>query len=127
MKVTSKQADATLAKLTSAMHRNTTLATSTESAFAAPAATYTPAPPPPPSPTPRLRSSASHNCGIRLKPSDTAKVREVIQAGLAFQQTLALSDVIRLALHAYDPRRLTEADLQRLRASDGRTAKPHAG
>jgi hypothetical protein len=125
MKVTSKQADATLARLTTAMQRNTTLATGSKDAGAAmagPVATYTP------QPAPRRASqsivagpSGGRATGIRLKPDDNTKIREGIQAGLALAETLAVSDVIRIALRAYDPRHLSASDIAQLRARDGRS------
>ena len=125
MKTTSKQADAklaTLAKLTNAMQRNTSLATGGQPRHAGPVATYTPQPPAP-------RTSAPANTrtsGIRLKPNDHVKIRAVIQAGLALQETLTVADTIRLALEAYDPKRLNASDIARLRASDGRLSKAAA-
>ena len=107
MKVTSKHADATMAKLASVMNRNTTLATGNEPKAASPVATYTARPVLPPT-TAFPRTTLSPNAsGIRLKPNDHAKIREVIQAGLALQETLAVSDVLRIALAAYDPKRLS--------------------
>lgn len=117
--ITTKQADATMARLTSAMARNTALATSTPRPAAAsgPVATYTPAPRKN-VPT-RSRANAS---GIRLLADDQARIRQVLQAGLDLQVNLAMSEVIRLALRAYDPRRLTRQDIEQLRASDGRVS-----
>lgn len=119
MKVTSKQADATLNKLTSMMQRNTSLATSTPVSrqTSGPVATYAPQPPAPVLTKPVGRSASS---GIRLKPADHEKIRKVIQAGLDLQETLVVSDVIRIALAAYDPKRLGIDEIERLRATDGR-------
>lgn len=119
--VSSKQADATLAKLTTAMQRNTTLATGNQeqpnrAAFNAPASTYKPQPVPPV----RIASGRSATSGIRFKPNDHAKIRQIIHAGLDLQENLSASDVIRIVLHAYDPRKLTGEDIARLHASDGR-------
>ena len=119
MKVTSKQADATLEKLTSVMQRNTALATSTPVSrqTQGPVATYTPQASLPLLPKTGGRSASS---GIRLKPADHEKIRRVIQAGLELQETLVVSDVIRIALAAYAPRKLTSTEIVQLRATDGR-------
>ena len=124
MKVTSKHADATLAKLASVMERNTTLATGSEAkaAQSGPVATYTPSATPPASARKPQRSIGSRTSGIRLQADDNSRIRQIIQAGLELQETLAVSDVIRLALAAYDPKRLTADDIAQLRAKDGRSA-----
>lgn len=110
-----------LARLTGAMQRNTTLAAGTASTPAAhgPAASYTPAPP-------KLHHSATRRrSGIRLYADDTRRIAEVIQAGLPLGATLAMSQVIRLALRAYDPKRLNADDIMWLRTANGnsRSAK----
>lgn len=131
-KITSKQADATLAKLTSVMHRNTALATSTPIA-AGPSATYTMPQAPAPATAPAKPKAAASSVaretrsGIRLRAEDTARIREVIQAGLSFQETLTTVDVIRLALAAYDPKRLTATDIATLWNKDGRSARARGG
>lgn len=117
MKATSKQADATLAKLTTAMQRNTSLATGGQAQHTSPVATYTPQP----QPRKVLVSAGPRASGIRLKPDDNTRIRAVIQAGLSLQETLTVTDVIRLALEAYDPQRLNASDIARLRARDGRS------
>lgn len=125
MKITSKQADATLAKLTSAMARNTSLATTAESAVSAsasPVATYTATTVRTPS-RPVSSKPVSRTSGIRLKPVDLDKIHQVIQAGLELRENLAASDVIRLALAAYDPKRLSPTDIAALKARDGRSQK----
>lgn len=118
MKVTSKQADATLAKLTHAMQRNTTLATATAPtpASVGPVATYTAQPV-----KPITVSARSKRSGIRLNAHDNQKIGEVIQAGLALETTLAVSEVIHLALRAYDPKSLKAEDIRWLRTIDGRS------
>jgi len=126
MKITSKQADALAAKLTTAMQRNTTLATGKGSTQAAgPVATYTPQPPEPRPMGALISGSPKHpsgrRSGIRLKADDDAKIREIIQAGFAFQENLTATDAIRLALRAYGPKHLTQADIAQIRAKDGRS------
>ena len=135
MKITSKQADASLAKLTSritsAMERNTTLATGKGSLHSAsPVATYTAQPvapkpqaPIPPPVTPRHARSTS---GVRLNAGDLARIRQIVQAGFDLQQQLTTSDAIRLALRAFDPKRLTASDIAQVRAETSRAAQPVA-
>ena len=126
MKVTSKQADALAAKLTNAMQRNTSLATGKGNTQAAgPIATYTPQSPPHDSMNAVAPLSTKHSSGrrsgIRLKADDDAKIREIIQAGFSFQENLTATDAIRLALRAYDAKRLSQADIALIRAKDGRS------
>ncbi len=118
MKVSSKQADATLAKLTSVMQRNTTLATNAPQQ-PSPVSTYTL---PAKTKSPPSTHKHSRGSGIRLKSDDDAKIMEVIRAGLNLNETLNTSDVIRLALRAYKPESITSNDIAYLRAKDGRTA-----
>lgn len=121
MKVSSKDASDMAAKLTSAMQRNTSLATNAkniQSMATSPVSSYTVQQP---TPAKATRSVSPRTSGMRFKPQDHARIREVIQAGLGLQETLSTTEVVRLALQAFDPKRLTPSDIARVRASDGRS------
>ena len=120
MKVTTKQADSLAVKLQNAMDRNTSLAVGKGTLPSpGPVSTYAPEPVATKLVIPTQRISqqqpGARRSGIRLKNEDDKKIREIIQAGFALQHNLNATDAIRIALQAYDAKRLAAADIVRIR------------
>jgi hypothetical protein len=121
-------ADSTMALLGQAMDRNSRLATP-----AAPPPT-TPMPGAPPvaalaSAPPRAAGArplavpvrpAIRTSGLRFTAQDHQRINRIINRSLSLGQRIPMSDAVRLALKAYDPQSLTDADLAALDATDGR-------
>lgn len=67
-------------------------------------------------PTPTHSSTTA----LRLKPDEHAKILDIVQQGLTLQEQLSTSDVLRIALLAFDVRKLSHSQIAGLRAKDGR-------
>ena len=57
---------------------------------------------------------------IRLTDDDLARVRDVIGYALGLSETLNITEVLRLALHEWDYKKLTSKKITDIRAQDGR-------
>lgn len=57
---------------------------------------------------------------IRLTDEDLARVREVIGHALSLSETLNTTEVLRLALHEWDFKKLTAKKIAEIRTQDGR-------
>ncbi|MEI8194336.1 MAG: hypothetical protein WCI73_00345 [Phycisphaerae bacterium] len=58
--------------------------------------------------------------GLRFTAQDHQRINRILNQALALGERIPMSDAVRLALIAYDPRALTTADLMALQATDGR-------
>lgn len=116
-----QQADHTLDKLTQVMERNKQHQTPAMVTAAVHASTaFRPNPAAPVVLQARIRRNST---GIRLKPDEEERVRAILRQGLALNETLTLSDALKIALMEYDPRNLTPAAVQALRIKDGRAKR----
>ena len=57
---------------------------------------------------------------IRLTDEDLSRVRDVMSHALSIRENISTTDVLRLALHEWDFRKLTPEKISELRAQDGR-------
>ena len=123
-----------MALLGKAMDRNSRLAASVPTPANAPAPPVTAAsiaPPPAPAVTripavipvrPAVRTS-----GLRFTAHDHERINRIINQALSLGERIPMSDAVRLALIAYDPRSLTTADIAALHATDGRMRRRTPG
>ncbi len=65
--------------------------------------------------------------GLRFTAPDHKRINGIINQALSLGERIPMSDAVRLALIAYDPRSLTAADLAALQATDGRMRQRTAG
>jgi hypothetical protein len=63
---------------------------------------------------------AVRTSGLRFTAHDHERINRIINQALSLGERIPMSDAVRLALIAYDPRSLTTADLAALHATDGR-------
>jgi hypothetical protein len=115
-----QQADHTLDKLTQVMERNKQHQTPAMVTAAVQASAVRPQPSTPAVLQARIRRNST---GIRLKPDEEERVRAILRQGLALNETLTLSDALKIALMEYHPRNLTPAAVQALRIKDGRAKR----
>jgi phage baseplate assembly protein W len=66
-----------------------------------------------------MRPSA-RTSGLRFTAPYRERINRIINQALSLGERIPMSDAVRLALIAYDPRSLTTADLAALHATDGR-------
>lgn len=132
---TKSLADSTMALLGQAMDRNTRLTSSVVTPMKAPASPALPAVPVAPLRTaavPRMRPTPPiphtiRTSGLRFTAMDHQRINGIINQALSLGQRIPMSDAIRLALIAYNPKSLTAADIAAVQATDGRMRRRTAG
>jgi hypothetical protein len=129
---TKSLAESTMAMLGQAMDRNSQLVASARPVAAAPiasvpAAVAAPTPPAPVSTFVAEPQSHARNArpnirtsGLRFTSQDHDRINRIINQALSIGQRIPMSDAVRLALIAYDPRMLRTSDITALQATDGR-------
>jgi hypothetical protein len=123
---TKSLADSTMALLGKAMDRNSHLAATVPPPAKAPApvavAAIASLPGPPVTRMPAVAPTrpAVRTSGLRFTAHDHERINRIINQALSLGERIPMSDAVRLALIAYDPRSLTTADLAALHATDGR-------
>ena len=132
---TKSLAESTMALLGQAMDRNTRLTSSVVTpmkALASPALPDVPVPPlqtvalPRPRPIPPIPHPI-RTSGLRFTAMDHQRINGIINQALSLGQRIPMSDAIRLALIAYNPKSLTTADIAAVQATDGRMRRRTAG
>ena len=129
---TQSLADSAMAKLEQAMDRNSTLAAAATLPPPAPAVSPTPPASMPPLPVRaqhprRLVRHTLRTSGLRFTAQDHDRINRTINQALSMGERVPMSDAVRLALQAYDPRTLTHEQLAALRAANGRMTRQTMG
>ena len=123
-------ADSAMAKLGQAMDRNSTLAaaaTLPQPAVSSPPPASMPTPPARAQQPRRLVRHSLRTSGLRFTAQDHERINRTINQALSMGERIPMSDAVRLALLAYDPRTLTHEQLAALRAANGRMTRRTVG